>query len=176
MAIVKSYQRKTDTTYVYESESYWDPEKQQSRSRRKLIGKIDKETGEIIPTGKRGRKKAVEKEGDSSQKPKRKDKDPKAKDSDQKKIIRLEETIDELKKENLSLRTQIDGLKKKVRLLTSRSEKAEKELESSYKAGVYLQGFKDVTNTADYTELLDHLQTGYRPREEGSHDNRNGCV
>ena len=28
-----------------------------SRSRRKLIGKLDKETGEVIPTGKRGPKK-----------------------------------------------------------------------------------------------------------------------
>ena len=57
MAIVKQYHKDTDTTYVYESESYWDPEKKQSRSRRKVIGKIDPSTGEIIPTGKRGRKK-----------------------------------------------------------------------------------------------------------------------
>ena len=48
MGIVKSYQKKTDTTYVYESEAYWDPEKKQSRSKRRLIGKIDKETGEIV--------------------------------------------------------------------------------------------------------------------------------
>ena len=46
-----------DTTYVYESESYWDAEKGQSSSRRRVIGKIDSETGEIIPSGKRGRKK-----------------------------------------------------------------------------------------------------------------------
>jgi len=47
----------TDTTYVYEIESYWDPQKKQARSRRKVIGKLDPVTGEIIPTGKRGRKK-----------------------------------------------------------------------------------------------------------------------
>ncbi len=57
MAIVKQYHKDTDTTYVYESESYWDPEKKQSRSRRKVIGKIDPDTGKIIPTGQRGRKK-----------------------------------------------------------------------------------------------------------------------
>lgn len=57
MAIVKQYHKDTNTTYVYDSESYWDPEKKQSRSRRKVIGKIDPDTGEIIPTGKRGRKK-----------------------------------------------------------------------------------------------------------------------
>lgn len=57
MAIVKQYHKDTDTTYVYESISYWDAEKQQSRSKRRVIGKLDPETGEIIPTGKRGRKK-----------------------------------------------------------------------------------------------------------------------
>ena len=57
MAIIRQYHKDTDTTYVYESISYWDAEKQQSRSKRKLLGKVDPLTGEIIPTGKRGRKK-----------------------------------------------------------------------------------------------------------------------
>ena len=57
MSIVKMRNKKTGVTYVYESESYWDKEKQQPRNRKKLIGKIDPETGEIVPTGKRGRKK-----------------------------------------------------------------------------------------------------------------------
>lgn len=56
MAIIKQYHKDTDTTYVYESVSYWDEEKKQSRSKRRVIGKLDPETGEIIPTGKRGRK------------------------------------------------------------------------------------------------------------------------
>lgn len=60
MALVKQYHKDTDTTYVYESDSYWDSEKGQSRSRRKLIGKLDPETGEIIPTARRGRKKKGE--------------------------------------------------------------------------------------------------------------------
>ena len=57
MAIITQYHKDTDTTYVYESTSYWDAEKGQSRSKRKVIGKIDPATGEIVPTGKRGRKK-----------------------------------------------------------------------------------------------------------------------
>jgi len=57
MAYIKQYHKDTDTTYVYESESYWDPEKKQARSRRKVVGKLDPVTGDIIPTGKRGRKK-----------------------------------------------------------------------------------------------------------------------
>ena len=54
MAIIKQYHKDTDTTYVYESISYWDEEKKQSRSKRRVIGKLDPETGEIIPTGRRG--------------------------------------------------------------------------------------------------------------------------
>jgi len=56
MSLVRNTNKKTGVTYVYESESYWDKEKQQARSKRKLIGKVDPETGEIIPTGKHGRK------------------------------------------------------------------------------------------------------------------------
>ena len=51
--------RDRGVTYVYESKSYWDKEKKQPRSRRKLIGKRDPETGEIVPTRRRGPKKAV---------------------------------------------------------------------------------------------------------------------
>lgn len=45
---------KSGTTYVYENSSYWDKELKQGRSHRKLIGKLDPATGELIPTGKRG--------------------------------------------------------------------------------------------------------------------------
>ncbi len=71
MSIVKLKDKRTGTTYVYESESYWDKEKKQPRSRRKLIGKLDEKTGEIIPTGKSGRKKGTSatKEEDGSPEP-----------------------------------------------------------------------------------------------------------
>ena len=57
MHYVKSKDKRTGITYVYESESYWDKEKQQPRAHRKLIGKLDEETGEIVPTDGRGRKR-----------------------------------------------------------------------------------------------------------------------
>ena len=71
MSIVKLKDKRSGTTYVYESESYWDKEKKQPRSRRKLIGKLDEETGEIIPTGKSGRKKEPcrKQEGNDSPEP-----------------------------------------------------------------------------------------------------------
>lgn len=52
MTIVHAKNKKTGVTYVYESEAYWDKEKQQSRSRRKCIGKLDSETGELVPSKK----------------------------------------------------------------------------------------------------------------------------
>ena len=63
MAIVK-YANQSGVVYAYESVSEWDPEKKQSRSKRKCIGRVDPDTGEIVPTsGKRGRP-AVKKAGD----------------------------------------------------------------------------------------------------------------
>lgn len=58
MSLVKHTDKRSGITYVYESESYWDKEKKQPRSKRTLVGKIDEETGEIVPTGGRGKKKA----------------------------------------------------------------------------------------------------------------------
>lgn len=52
-AIVYQTSKQTGITYAYESQSYWDKEKRQSRARRKCIGKVDPKTKEIIPTRKR---------------------------------------------------------------------------------------------------------------------------
>ncbi len=49
MAIVYVKNKKNGTTYVYESNNYWDKEKQQSRSKRVCIGKLD-EAGNIMPS------------------------------------------------------------------------------------------------------------------------------
>ena len=66
--IVYQIDKKTGTKYAYESESYWDPEKQQPRSRRKYLGKVDPETGEIVTRKKKvSVKKADETEITSSE-------------------------------------------------------------------------------------------------------------
>ena len=52
VSIVYQTNKKTGITYAYESISYWDKEKQQSRARRKCIGRVDPVTKEIIPTRK----------------------------------------------------------------------------------------------------------------------------
>lgn len=55
MAIVKQHDKRIGVTYAYESASYWDSEKKQSRSKRRLVGIVDPITGEIGPTTKKKR-------------------------------------------------------------------------------------------------------------------------
>lgn len=50
MSIVHVKNKRNGITYVYESEGYWDKEKQQSRSRRTCIGKLDPDTRELVPS------------------------------------------------------------------------------------------------------------------------------
>ncbi len=63
MFYVKCKNNRTGVTYVYESESYWDKDKKMSSAKRKLIGRLDEETGEIIPCGKRGGRKRKDPDG-----------------------------------------------------------------------------------------------------------------
>ena len=66
-SIIKRLDKRTGITYVYESTSYWDKEKKQPRSKRVLIGKVDPDTGEVIPTDGRGnrRKERLQQETES---------------------------------------------------------------------------------------------------------------
>jgi len=43
------YQTIRGKKYAYEAEGYWDPVKKQARQRRKYLGAVNEETGEIIP-------------------------------------------------------------------------------------------------------------------------------
>lgn len=123
MAIIKQYHKDTDTTYVYESISYWDPEKKQSRSKRRVIGKLDPVTGEIIPTGKRGRPRKQNAEVPDSLTTPAASVNP-----DQQAIIReqqimistLQQQVADLQEENRNLRkliTKADNLAEKSRKL-----------------------------------------------------------
>ena len=50
MGIIYLTNKKTGIKYAYDNKAYWDPEKKQSRSKRKLIGRVDPVTGEIVAT------------------------------------------------------------------------------------------------------------------------------
>ena len=99
--IVYQTNKKTGITYAYESFSYWDKEKKQPRSKRKYIGRVDSDTGEIVTTRKR-RSDA----GESS-------------DSIDEYIAQLKQTVREQ-------RNQITLLNKELEALTRKYEKAVK--------------------------------------------------
>lgn len=49
------HNKKTGVTYVYSVESYWDKEKKAPRNRQVCIGKLDKASGEIIPSQRKSK-------------------------------------------------------------------------------------------------------------------------
>jgi transposase len=61
VAIVHQADKRSGITYAYESISTWDKEKRQSRSKRTLIGRVDDETGEIVPTDGRMKREKLPK-------------------------------------------------------------------------------------------------------------------
>ncbi len=120
MALIKQYHEDTKTTYVYSSESYWDPVKKQSRSKRKVVGKIDPDTGEIVPTGKRGRKKkpvptTENNAGDSRLSD--------LYDQSLRTITAKEQTISDLKEDVKALKKEISLLKEQNRTIKSALQK-----------------------------------------------------
>ena len=91
---------KSGTTYVYDNYSYWDKELKQGRSHRKLIGELDPDTGELVPTGKRGPhgpRKATAQKTDL----------PPTDALESSRIQELEETVLRLRKENDKLTYQL---------------------------------------------------------------------
>ena len=58
------HNKKTGVTYVYSVQSYWDKDKKAPRNRQVCIGKLDKDTGEIIPSVRKA-KGVKRKEGES---------------------------------------------------------------------------------------------------------------
>lgn len=101
MAIIKQYDKRSGITYVYDSKSYYDKEKKCSRAKRTLIGKIDPDTGEIIPTD--GRNKGAKSKPAPSSSPET-DKDKR---------------IQELEDENRQLKLQISALKREIERITN---------------------------------------------------------
>ena len=108
MRIVKSYNKQNDVTYVYEVlEHTYDKEKKFTRSKRRLIGKIDPQTGDIVPTGTRGRKnKTDELVG------------PDGKIDYQLRYLEAKTELKRVSEENKKLKAQNEWLQKQYDLLT----------------------------------------------------------
>ena len=111
MAIIKQYHKDTDTTYVYESISYWDAEKGQSRSKRRVIGKLDPDTGEIIPTGKRGRTKKSDPD-----------------EPNQEELNSGIAEMEQLQTRNREMEIEISSLKDQINVLTRKTEQLQNAL------------------------------------------------
>lgn len=62
MSVIRHLDKRSGITYVYESVDYWDKEKKQARSHRTLIGRLDTETGEIVKTDGRGKRRGQAKQ------------------------------------------------------------------------------------------------------------------
>ncbi|MEY8309172.1 hypothetical protein AAK899_06610 [Erysipelotrichaceae bacterium 51-3] len=122
MRIVKSYNKQNDVTYVYEVlEHTYDKEKKFTRSKRRLIGKIDPQTGDIVPTGTRGRKnKTDEPVG------------PDGKIDYQLRYLEAKTELKRVSEENEKLKAQNEWLQKQYDLLT---EGLRSLLEQSQKDG-----------------------------------------
>ena len=103
MAIIKQFDKRSGITYVYDSKSFYDKEKKCSRAKRTLIGKIDPETGDIIPTDGRnkGAKTAVKTNSSAPE-------------------IDKDKRIKELENENQQLMLQVAALKKEIDRLRSK--------------------------------------------------------
>jgi len=62
-AIVYQTNKKTGVTYAYESNSYWDKDKKQSRAKRTCIGRLDPATKAIVKKRKRSSQPLVKEKG-----------------------------------------------------------------------------------------------------------------
>ena len=100
MAIIYQHDKRSGITYAYDSKSYYDKEKKCSRAKRTLIGRVDPDTGEIVPTD--GRNKGAKSK-------------PAASSSE----LDKEKRILELENENRQLKLQISALKKELERVKS---------------------------------------------------------
>ena len=102
MGIVYQTDKRSGITYAYENQSFWDPELKRSHSKRKLIGRVDPETKEIIPTDGRCKKRSPSYVADPQEYVM-----PKT-------MKGLKDEVLRLLKENSELKTQLEALKNNV--------------------------------------------------------------
>jgi len=97
--------------YAYSSESHWNKEKKQSRSKRTYLGRVNPETGEIMKGRQNGK----------NYKPNRKNLDAAP---DQSEVIQqLQQTLSERNVEILAMKQDIQALQSQVRRMSSAFQK-----------------------------------------------------
>lgn len=101
MGIVYQTDKRSGITYAYENQSFWDPELKRSKSKRKLIGRVDPVTKEIVPTDGRCKKRSPSYVPSSDE-------------------YVMPKTVKELKQEVTRLLEENSKLKQQIKDLTSR--------------------------------------------------------
>ena len=102
--IVQHYDKKTGKIRVYESTPHYDPVTKQSRPKRKYLGILDPETGELIPSsGRRGRR------------PSSKDATTTEDHAASSQITELQKSISAKEAEIVSLQAEVEKLKATIR-------------------------------------------------------------
>lgn len=94
--IVYQTNKKTGIKYAYESVSYWDKDKGQPRSKRKYLGRVDPETGEIVKKSSASAEQAAD-------------------SAIREKMQELEKELELEKEQTASLRQDLSQLQKKYR-------------------------------------------------------------
>lgn len=117
MGRVYQYDNRVDTTYVYEVEDVIDSTTGVMRSKRKLIGKLDPETREVIPTAKRGRPRKTD--TGNSEPTVHVDREEQAKAHFLETIRKKDDLISSLKKENNRLKESVMKLEKTLSAISS---------------------------------------------------------
>ena len=104
--------------YVYTYESFYDPVQEKYRQKRRCIGKVDEETGEVVPTASRGggRKNTLKTEAAEGEEI------GKAKREEQERIASYLRQIQELKEQVQTLEVELSQAREEIK-----REKDEKE-------------------------------------------------
>lgn len=141
--ICRQKNKKSGTVYVYEVDTYWDPERHMTRSHRRLIGKEDPVTGEVVPTRKRGRpSKDPEQQADgvagtdAAETPEEEEK--RRRDMEQRRRnaarhLQDEETIKELRMEVSKLKLQLKMIKTSFDALMVQFQECYRRLDEALK-------------------------------------------
>ena len=109
MATIRQYRKETQTTYVYDAVSKYDPEKKRTTYvHRRLIGKVDPLTGNVVPTGKPGRPR--KKPAESSQVTEKPAEG--TPDEYKKALAQLRQELAEEKKRSARMRTLIQSMQR----------------------------------------------------------------
>ncbi len=133
MAILYQRNKKNGVTYVFDAQSYYVPSLHQSRKKKRLIGKLDPISGEVIPTGPRGRprkKPLAPAEAQEAQEAPEAQREPErsALEAAKLKLAECAQTIDQLNKTVSDLRAENAEQKRTISDLSSKIERIQRIL------------------------------------------------